>query len=163
MNRRHVAILMGLVLGISAFAGALNDTAEPPSDNLSDGRTLGVGIQVDFPWGGLISARYWLSSVLGTEGVLFLWGDQTGLEGSASLRALVRTVDAPVVDFYVAAGATVPFSSYSGTETILSVVGGIEFSVRFARNLAWNIEFGGSYSTYGHIQMVLGAGIHFYF
>jgi hypothetical protein len=122
-----------------------------------------VGIQVDFPWGGLISGRYWLSPSIGAEGVLFVWGDVNGYEGSTTARALFRVADAAVVDFYVATGVTIPFSTYGENRALFSAAGGIEFGFRFAKNLAWNIEFGISYSSQGEMQMVFGTGVHFYF
>jgi len=163
MSGRSAAIWGGLLIGLACLLGVSGIADEETAENLSTGRTFGIGIQTNAPWGGLLSGRYWFPSGFGAEGVLFVWGDARGIEGSGSIRTLIRAVDAPVVDFYVALGATVPFSPYAGREAILSAVGGIEFGVRFARNLAWNIEFGVGYSTYRRIQMVLGGGIHFYF
>ncbi len=131
--------------------------------NLSDGRTLGIGIQVEYPWGGLVSARYWLSPEIGAEGVVLVNGSSGWFEGTATLRALFRVVDASAVDFYVAAGATLPFPLYSGSEVFFAGVGGIEFNFRFAPNLAWNIEFGVACSTLGNVNMAIGTGVHFYF
>lgn len=133
--------------------------------NLSEGRGLGVGMQLDFPFGGLISARYWIESAYGLEGILFLWGYDGTVEGTVTARGLYRVADGPVVDFYGVAGATIPFSSYAYDHEpiIVSAAGGIEFGFRFAPSLAWNIEFGFSISTYGDVQMLFGTGIHFYF
>jgi hypothetical protein len=138
---------------------------EPEIVNLSEDRELGVGIQLDFPFGGLISTRYWFEPTFGLEGILFLWSDGGDVEGMATGRALYRIADAPVVDFYGAAGVTIPFSStvYGLEPFILSAAGGIEFGLRFAPSLAWNIEFGFSLSGMGEVQMLFGTGIHFYF
>ena len=113
--------------------------------------------------GGLISMRGWLSPRLGAEGILFVWGDAHGLAGSATARVLYRLADAQVVDFYVAGGATLPFSPGRMETLLISAVGGIEFGFRFARNLAWNIEFGLSASLAAEVMMVFGTGVHFYF
>lgn len=162
VTRVGVFVLVGLCLVFAAAVGQ-DETATVVAENLSEHRTLGVGIQVDSPWGGLISARYWFSPSVAAEGVVFLWGEPGWIEGSATGRILLRIMDAPVVDFYAAAGATLPFSPYGETEIVFSGVGGIEFGFRFAPSLAWNIEFGMAYSTLGNIQMVIGTGIHFYF
>lgn len=170
MNRKmRVLMIAGLLLLVPMLSVAQEPATEPanPSEdapeNLSESRTLGVGIQVDFPWGGLISARTWLSPVMGGEGILFLWGDSHGLEGTATARILYRIADAPVVDFYVAGGATLPFSPGRTEAILISAMGGIEFGFRFARNLAWNIEFGMAASLYGEVMMAFGTGVHFYF
>jgi hypothetical protein len=160
---RKGILVMACIVALGALAAAQEPIAPATPDNLSDLRTFGIGIQVDFPWGGLISGRYWVSPSIGLEGVLFVWGDPSDYEGSVTARALLRVADAAVVDFYVAPGVTVPFSTYGENHAIFSAVGGIEFSFGFARNLAWNIEFGLSYSTRSEIQMVLGTGVHFYF
>lgn len=143
-----------LALALPAFA---------QEDNLSEGRTLGIGMQVNFPWGGLVSGRYWLSPNVGTEGILFIWGSVGDFNGSFTGRLLYRLSDTEAVDFYVAVGASLPFSPYGEIEAILSTVGGIEFSFPFARSLAWNLEFGAALSTTGDVVMAFGTGIHFYF
>jgi hypothetical protein len=154
---RRVAILTAVAL---LAWGVLGLAAE---ENASAGRSLGVGIQVGTPIGGLVSVRYWFSPRVGTEGVFFVWGSTSDLNGSATGRVLYRVSDGQTVDFYVAAGATAGFSSYAETTITLSGVGGIEFSFPFAQNLAWNLEFGLQGSTAGDLGMALGTGIHFYF
>jgi hypothetical protein len=164
MARRTIVMgITALLLVVPLLAASQQDVSQQEPENLSVQRTLGVGIQVDFPWGGLISARFWWPPTFGIEGVLFLWGDGGEIEGSATARALYRVSDAPVVDFYVAGGGTVPFSTYGENKIVFSLVGGIEFGFRAARNLAWNIEFGLTYSTWGEVQMAFGTGIHIYF
>lgn len=158
-------IVWMILLSIVAFGQlpAEEQTSIDAAVNLSELRTLGVGIQVDFPWGGLISTRGWLSPWLGVEGILFVWGDAHGLEGSATARVLYRLADAPVVDFYVSGGVTLPFSPGRIESLLVSAAGGIEFGFRSARNLAWNIEFGISASLDAEVMMVFGTGVHFYF
>ncbi|MCX6093763.1 MAG: hypothetical protein NTY63_02920 [Candidatus Bipolaricaulota bacterium] len=169
MKRVRVGVALVAVLCLAVgIAEAQNVEAAGVSAsalevNLSDGRTLGIGIQAEFPWGGLISARYWLSPEIGAEGVVLVTGSLGWFEGTATLRALFRVVDASTVDFYVAAGATLPFPLYSGSEVVFAGVGGIEFNFRSAPNLAWNIEFGVACSTLGNVNMVVGTGVHFYF
>ena len=158
-----VILLCMLVAHPLAWA---QDPARASADeeaNLSESRTLGVGIQVDFPWGGLISTRGWLSPQLGAEGILFVFGDAHGLAGSATTRVLYRLADAQVVGFYVAGGATRPFSPGRMETLLISAVGGIEFGFRSARNLAWKIEFGFSASLAAEGMMVFGTGGPFYF
>jgi hypothetical protein len=160
--KRTLAALV-TVTCVSLFAIAQDTGIEIV--NLSADRQLGVGIQLDFPYGGLISTRYWLDPTYGLEGILFLWGDEMDVEGTVTARGLYRIADAPVVDFYGAVGASLPFSMYGyGLQSvILSVAGGIEFGFRFAPSLAWNIEFGLAYALDGQISMLFGTGIHFYF
>ena len=156
---------IGLFVVIAALvlAVVLPVLAQEEEENLSEGRTLGIGMQVGIPIGGLVSARYWFSANVGAEGVLFLWGDIGEFEGIATARFLYRVSDTPAVDFYTAVGASVPFSPYGENEAIFSGVGGIEFSFPFAGNLSWNVEFGASLSTEGEVMMAIGTGIHFYF
>jgi len=138
---------------------------ETKAENLSAARTLGVGMQVGFPWIGLISGRYWGTENLGLEGILLIWGEPGELSGSLTGRALYRLSDTPTVDFYLAGGITYSFSgfTYSQDTTLFSAAGGIEFSFPFAKSLAWNVEFGLSVTTRGELNMAGGIGIHFYF
>lgn len=163
---RWGAIGVLMVVVASALACVAQEIA-PTADaiDLSEGRGLGVGMQLDFPFGGLISTRYWFETGFAVEGILMVWGYGGDIEGIFTGRTLYRIADAPVVDFYGAAGATIRFSSYGyGLDAIiLSAAGGIEFGFRSAPNLAWNIEFGLSVSGDGDLQMVFGTGIHYYF
>jgi hypothetical protein len=145
-----------LAIGLSVCGQASSGA----SANLSEGRSFGFGMQVGLPYGGLVSGRYWLSSEWGLEGIVFAGGETGDLDGTVSGRVLYRVSDAEVVDFYVAAGATVPLRD---SNIAFSLLGGIEFGFRFASSLAWNIEFGGSITTRGAIDMAVGTGIHFYF
>lgn len=149
-----VSVLSLLIACVPLFA---------EGENLSVERTLGMGMEVGFPWGGLVSARYWFSPQIGAEGIIFAWGNPTDLIGTFTGRLLYKLSDTEAVDFYIATGATIPFSSYGETALILSGAGGIEFSFPFALNLAFNLEFGGAFSTAGMFTMAFGTGIHFYF
>jgi hypothetical protein len=153
--------IVGLAVLLVGAAVCVSQDAE--TVNLSWGRELGVGIQLDFPFGGLLSTRYWIEPAFGIEGILFVWGNAGDVEGTLTARALYRIADASVVDFYAVAGASMPFESYGTESIILSAGGGIEFGFRFAPSLAWNIEFGLSMSAEGDVGMLFGTGIHFYF
>ena len=162
MHSKAVLFLI-VILACSVLGTAQEGVPQDDAINLSTDRTLGVGMQLDFPFGGLLSGRYWFSSDLAGEAILFLWGDAGDVEGTITVRTLYRIADRPVVDFYGAIGASVPVSSYGWEAVCLSAAGGIEFGFRSAESLAWNIEFGIAYSTDGELSMVFGTGIHFYF
>jgi len=163
MVRNKLCALM-IVLLVSALVG-LGQDGGPPEEtiDLSTDRELGVGIQVDFPFGGLLSCRYWIGPRFGGEMILFFWGTAGGTEGTMTVRVLSRIADRPIVDFYGALGASFPISPYGWDPAIFSAVGGIEFGFRLAPALAWDIEFGLAYATDGEIGMVFGVGVHFYF
>jgi hypothetical protein len=163
MMRSKATLFLIAILVCSVVGLAQDNTTQGEEINLSADRTLGVGMQLDFPFGGLLSARYWFSFDLAGELILFLWGDAGDVEGVVTGRALVRIADRPNTDFYGAVGASVPVSSYGWDAMTLSAAGGIEFGFRSAESLAWNIEFGVAYSTDGELSMVFGTGIHFYF
>ena len=156
-------LIVAVVLACSLAGLAQEDAAPDEGLNLSADRMLGVGMQLDFPFGGLLSGRYWFSPLLGVEGIVFLWGNAGDVEGTVTARALYRIADRPVSDFYGVVGASVPISPYGWESLYLSAAGGIEFGFRSAPSLAWNIEFGVAYSTDGELAMVFGTGIHFYF
>ena len=153
--------LLPLVAVLLVSAVALSACAQEP--NVSAGRTLGIGIQADFPWGGLVSARYWVSPSFGLDETVFAAGDPSGLSGVLTTRALYRVADASTVDFYLAGGVSLPFSPVGGDPLVFSLVGGIEFGFVAAPNLAWNLEFGATLTTAGSLSMCLGTGVHFYF
>jgi len=159
--RRIVAIGAAcLVLGLLTVSRGLGQEAAVQPANLSADRSFGAGMQVGLPYGGLLSGRLWLSDRIGLEAIVFLGIDAYDVEGTLTGRLLWRLFDAEIVDFYLAAGAGVPLEE---AELHVSVLGGIEFGFRFARNLSWNIEFGASLSTEGEFTMAVGTGIHFYF
>ena len=157
MKKATLSALVVLVGCVVTFTGAAQE------ENVSTGRTLGIGIQADFPWGSLVSVRYWFSPVFALEETAFVMGDVSGTEGVLTTRALYRLADTPTVDFYVAAGASVPFSPSGGDPLFFPLVGGIEFGYVAAPSLAWNLEFGVGISTTGSLSMCLGTGVHFYF
>jgi hypothetical protein len=168
MNRRVfyvLAMVALLALPLVAFAQeglpAANTTnAALASDNLSEGRSFGLGIQAEFPWGGLLSARYWATDWLGFEGVFFVLSNDGETSGIVTARALYRAADAAAVDFYLAGGASFQFSTYANP-ALGTLVGGIE--INFSQRFAWNVEFGLSATIYGEVWTTFGTGIHFYF
>jgi len=161
--RFKLCLVVIAVFAVSLLGWAQEDAEADEAANLSADLTLGVGMQLDFPFGGLLSGRYWFSPDFAGEAIVFLWGYAGDVEGTITGRALYRIADRPVVDFYGAVGGSVPVSSYGWEAIYLSAAGGIEFGFRFAPSLAWNIEFGVAYSTDGELSMVFGTGIHFYF
>ncbi len=159
MRRSVVALTIVLVV----FSLASPAFAQGQDENLSDGRSFGIGMQVGLPVGGLVSARYWFNPTVAVEGIIFAWGEASDYFGIVSGRILYKLSDTPTVDFYIASGATFPFSAYGHDPVLFSAAGGIEFNFAFAKNLAWNVEFGGTMSSTGNLMMALGTGIHFYF
>lgn len=158
--RRSIAVLT-IVLVLFSVAGPV--FAQEQDENLSDGRGFGIGMQVGLPVGGLVSARYWFNPTVAVEGIVFAWGEASNYFGVFSGRVLYKLSDTPTVDFYIASGVTFPFSAYENPPLLFSAAGGIEFNFAFAKNLAWNVEFGGTMSSTGNLTMALGTGIHFYF
>ena len=139
----------------------IRDRGDPDRPaNLSDGRSFGLGIEAEYPWGGLISARYWATPSLGFEGVFFVLSDTGETSGVVTARVLYRAVDAQNVDFYVAGGASFSIAAYPNP-VMGVVVGGIE--INFSSRFAWNVEFGISGTIYGEVWTTFGTGIHFYF
>jgi hypothetical protein len=166
MNRRVVCTLALVARLALAFASSAQEApagapATEQLENLSDGRAFGLGLQGEFPWGGLLSARYWATERWGVEGVFFVLAEGGDFAGIVTGRALYRAVDAAAVDFYVAAGPSFQLSRYGGEPIIGSLVGGIE--VNFSRGFAWNVEFGLAANTLGQVWTAFGTGIHFYF
>ncbi|HDL84733.1 MAG TPA: hypothetical protein ENH11_00090 [Candidatus Acetothermia bacterium] len=159
MRRSIVVLTIVFVI----FSLSVTTFAQETDENLSNGRSFGIGMQVGFPWGGLVSCRYWFNPTVAVEGIIFAWGEANDYFGVFTGRILYKLSDTPTVDFYIASGATFPFSAYGHSPVLFSAVGGIEFNFAFAKNLAWNVEFGGTISSTGNLAMALGTGIHFYF
>jgi len=128
-------------------------------ENLSAGRTLGIGTQFTFPGVLGVSLRLWTNPSFGLEGTAFVFSGEGGLWGFLAGRALIRMADTRAVDFYIAPGA-----SYLLGEGKLFGLGtmGIEFTPPFAPALALNAEFG-FFFVQGQVGMSFGSGLHFYF
>ncbi len=167
MNRRVFYVLAVVAVLALPFAVAAQDGLSPAVsateqlDNLSAGRSFGIGIQAEYPWGGLISLRYWATDWLGFEGVFFVLSNDGETSGIVTARALYRAVDAAAVDFDLAGGASVGFSAVGSDPATGILVGGIE--INFSQRFAWNVEFGLSATIYGEAWTTFGTGIHFYF
>jgi hypothetical protein len=158
MSRRvRFALVAVALVALSSAALGQESTG---GGNLSDGRSFGLGIQAEFPWGGLISARYWPTERLGLEGVFFVLSNDGETSGILTARALYRVVDAAGVDFYVSGGASFQLAAFANPAMGI-LVGGIE--VNFSRRFAWNVEFGLSGTVFGEVWTTFGTGIHFYF
>jgi len=150
-RRDLLVVCLVLLLGPAAIAQV---------PNVSDGRSIGVGIQVGLPYGGLLSTRAWFSPTVGAEAIVFVLGESGDVDGTVTVRGLFRVSDTEVVDFYVATGGTL---SLEDDPFELAVHGGIEFGFRAAAALSWNIEFGASYALDGTLNMAIGTGLHYYF
>lgn len=124
----------------------------PTVDDLSNGRTLGLGIQFLTAPFGLLSARLWWNDFLGAE----IIGIVIGSFSQTTVRALVKVVDSRAADLYLAGGA-----SFSGGTTIVHAVVGMEWSV--SRYTAFNFEMGFSNIPFAGTITSIGGGFHFYF
>jgi len=160
--RQVVFFLVAALLMASTTALAQDASAATVNQpvNLSAGRTFGLGIEAEYPWGGLISLRYWATDAIGFEGVFFVLSNDGETSGIVTARALYKAVDAAGVDFYIAGGASFQISTSANPATGI-LVGGIE--INFGRHFAWNVEFGLSATVYGEAWTTFGTGIHFYF
>jgi hypothetical protein len=127
------------------------DDRFPSRDDLSSGRTLGLGIQFLTAPFGLLSGRLWWNDFLGGEIVGIVFGSSSQI----TLRALVKVVNSRAADLYFAGGA-----SFSGSTTIVHAVAGMEWSV--SEYTAFNFEMGFANSSWGPAT-VIGGGLHFYF
>lgn len=122
-------------------------------EDFSNGRVLGIGAQVGFPVIG-ISVRFWIQDAYGLEAdyLPFFFVEV------ATLRGLMKIVNNPVADLYIAGGSTFQGSSLLCTHIAM----GIEYS--FAYEVALNTEVGiAAYVLTPGFAILFGGGIHFYF
>jgi hypothetical protein len=159
MSHRRACLFLLVALCCLPLVAAAQEGIPAP-DNVSADRSFGLGIQAGYPWGGLISLRYWVMDELGFEGVFFVLSNDGETSGIVTARALYRAVDAATVDFYIAGGASFQLSAYANPAMGI-LVGGIE--INFSERFAWNVEFGLSATLYGEMWTTFGTGIHFYF
>lgn len=149
---RYLLVVVALCfLSTVVTLGQPLDDRFPSRDDLSSGRTLGLGIQFLTAPFGLLSARLWWNDFLGGEVIGMVFGSFSQI----TLRALVKVVNSRAADFYFAGGA-----SFSGSTTIVHAVAGMEWSV--SRYTAFNFEIGFASSSWGPAT-VIGGGLHFYF
>ena len=69
MQKKAGLLVLTLFLLTVSFASFAQE-----EENLSANRNLGVGMQIGFPWGGLVSGRYWITPQIGMEGIVFAGG-----------------------------------------------------------------------------------------
>ena len=158
-----VCLLVSMLLGAQPL-----DPFQPPiptspfgapsfSGDLSDGRGLGTGFQVDFPLFYGASMRFWFYDLdlFGVEVIAFGSEDYHEEFFEATVRGLGKFFDSRVTDFYVAVGLT-----YKYYMLIPHVALGMEISV--SNETAFNLEAG--VGVYGNSTIpFLGGGMHFYF
>lgn len=175
---KHTVMITAVCLLVSILLGAQPlDPFQPPtvptspygtpsfSGDLSDGRGLGTGFQVDYPVFYGLSLRYWLYKLdfFGIEVIGYLTesGDEWHSDEITELtvRGLLKFFDREVTDLYVAVGVT--YKSY-WYEPIVHIAGGLEWSI--SRNIAFNFEVGVAADFSGaNLVPFVGGGLHFYF
>ena len=125
--------------------------------DLSDGRALGTGFQVNFPLFYGASMRFWFYDLdmFGIEVIAFgsdLYHEEVF---ETTVRGLGKFYDARVTDFYVAVGVT-----YKYFTLVPHVALGMEVSI--SSEIAVNFEVG--VGVVGNdTYPFLGGGVHFYF
>ena len=134
--------------GPSTFGSATAD--------LSDGRTLGSGFQVDFPVFYGASMRFWFYrlDLLAVEVIAFGSDLEYDELLEATVRGLCKFYDSVVTDLYGAVGMT-----YKYDILIPHVALGVEVSL--SSEIAVNFEAGISV-VWGDTVPFLGGGVHFY-
>lgn len=126
----------------------------------AEGPPLGVGMQFTFPAVFGVSVRYWTTDVFGLEGDVFLFSTDGDVWGMAGGRVLLRLAQAELAGFYLALGGSFYFPEL---QPALSLCGGIDLTLPFARSLTVNVEFGFVWHREAGLGMAFGSGIHFYF
>lgn len=159
-----LVLIQTLPIGIAA-----QEQEEKPAD-LSEGRLFGIGGQVLVPTltTAYISGRLWTSDNFGLEGD----AGTISIPGVATFpsfmgRALLKFINQPTVDFYIAGGASIVL--FGGGPILLPVFGGsatsfiaalgAEFST--AKNMAFSAEAGIAIGG-GGFAVLAGGSLHFY-
>jgi hypothetical protein len=135
---------------------------ELPSNDLSQYRTVGIGLQAPC----VISFRYWLTEGFGLElnGFVISMGDFTS--GCVAGKVLLRLADTDVFDFYTIFEMNLHIGEYWGGPSVgdVALKGGMELSI--LPSLAINLEFGeavlfgpGGVSATPAVSL----GLHYYF
>lgn len=157
MTRRFSFILAICVLSVfPAFA------QEPPSNDLSQNRTIGIGLQAPC----VISFRYWLTEGFALElnGFVVSMGDFTS--GCIAGKVLLRLADTNIFDFYALFEANLHIGEYWGERSVgdIALKGGMELSI--LPSLALNLEFGEAL-IFGPDRLnatpAVSLGLHYYF
>ncbi len=146
MKRVTCFAVLLLLLAVS------NGVALAQPQNLSQGRGLGIGLQAPCAF----SIRYWATDTLGSEGNFFLIDEEVCLAG----KLLLRLGDTTNFDFYAALGGWYLSSPHESVARLFGLAG-MELSI--SPNLALNLEFGEWLDLEGQFDIIIGAGLHFYF
>jgi len=151
-----------LVMTILGLCAAPLAAQEPPSKDLSQYRTVGIGLQAPC----VISFRYWLTEGFALElnGFVVSMGDFTS--GCVAGKVLLRLADTDIFDFYALFEANLHIGEYWGERSVgdLALKGGMELSI--LPSLALNLEFGEAL-IFGpdHLSATpaVSLGLHYYF
>ncbi|MCS7197942.1 MAG: hypothetical protein NZ930_04590 [Candidatus Bipolaricaulota bacterium] len=157
---RALSIVLGIILGMGGYAHAA--VAQEPSPDLSQDRTLGIGLQAPC----IFSFRYWLTEGFALElnGFVISIGDFTS--GCVASKMLARLADTGVFDFYVIFEGNLHIGEYWGEPSVgdIALKAGMELSV--LPSLAINLEFGEAvfFGPAGvSASPAISLGLHYYF
>lgn len=156
---RTVFLLAVMIIGVYVAPVAAQ---EMPSRDLSQYRTIGIGLQAPC----VISIRYWLSEGFALElnGFVISMGDLTS--GCVAGKVLLRLADTDIFDFYTIFEANLHIGEYWGSPSVgdIALKGGMELSI--LPSLALNLEFGEALIFGGdrlNATPAVSLGIHYYF
>ena len=151
---RRTLFLVGMLLWAVPLA------AQGSSD-LSQGRTVGVGLQAPC----VISLRFWLMKNFALEANAFVISMGGFTSGCAAGKVLLKLADTDIFDFYTVFEANLHIGDYwVGGVADIALKGGMELSI--LPSLAINLEFGEAFffgpEGVGATPAV-SLGIHYYF
>ncbi|MCX8103045.1 MAG: hypothetical protein N3E42_01175 [Candidatus Bipolaricaulota bacterium] len=151
--------LVGIIGGVCVASLAAQ---ELPSQDLSQYRTMGIGLQAPC----VISFRYWLTENFALElnGFVISMGDFTS--GCVAGKVLLRLADTDIFDFYVLFEANLHIGEYWGARSVgdIALKGGMELSI--LPSLALNLEFGEALifsADRVSATPAVSLGLHYYF
>ncbi len=150
--------LVGIILGVYAVSVAAQ---ELPSKDLSQYRTVGIGLQAPC----VMSFRYWLTEGFGLElnGFVISMGGFTS--GCVAGKVLLKLADTDIFDFYTVFEANLHIGDYwVGGVADIAVKGGMELSI--LPSLAINLEFGEAFffgPDGAGATPAVSLGLHYYF
>lgn len=156
---RTVFLVAVMIVGVY---GAPVAAQEMPSRDLSQYRTIGIGLQAPC----VISIRYWLSEGFALElnGFVISMGDFTS--GCVAGKVLLRLADTDIFDFYTIFEVNLHIGEYWGSPSVgdIALKGGMELSI--LPSLALNLEFGEAL-IFGSDRLnatpAVSLGVHYYF
>jgi len=151
---RRTLFLVGMLLWAVPLA------AQGSSD-LSQGRTVGVGLQAPC----VISLRFWLMKNFALEANAFVISMGGFTSGCAAGKVLLKLADTDIFDFYTVFEANLHIGDYwVGGVADIALKGGMELSI--LPSLAINLEFGEAFffgpEGFGATPAV-SLGLHYYF